>query len=88
MQENSALYYYIRRHNLIDECFNDLERMEMHADYTWDDIESAINASRNLTQMREEHTYEYRAALRKPEWRHELYKRAENTSQIFSRFRF
>ncbi len=75
MQENSALYYYIRRHHLEDKCFKDLERMKRHADYTWDDIEATINASRNLTQMRNEHTCEYRAALRNPEWRRELYRR-------------
>lgn len=75
VQNNPSLYSYIHRHHLEDECFKDLERMPMHADYTWHDIESAISDSRNLTQMRNEHTHEYRAALRKPEWRRELFKR-------------
>ena len=75
MQQNQGLYTYVRRHHLEEECFGNLEKMEMHANYTWDDIEAAINASKNLTQMRKEHTYEYRAALRKEEWRRELYRR-------------
>lgn len=75
MQQNQGLYTYVRRHHLEEECFGNLEKMEMHANYTWEDIEAAINASKNLTQMRKEHTYEYRAALRKEEWRRELYRR-------------
>lgn len=75
MRNNQGLYTYIIRHNLQDECFKGLEKMEMHANYTWEDIDAAITASRNLTQMRKEHTYEYRAALRNPEWRRELFKR-------------
>ena len=47
----------------------------MHDDYTWPDIEAAINASKNLTQMRNEHRREYRAALRKEEWRREMFRR-------------
>ena len=74
-QKNPALYTYILRHNLQNQCYNELEHMEMHADYTWADIEAAINSSKNLTQMRNEHHYEYRAALRKEEWRRELFKR-------------
>lgn len=75
MQNNQGLYTYVHRYHLEEECFGNLEKMEMHANYTWPDIENAINASKNLTQMRKEHTYEYRAALRNPEWRRELYRR-------------
>lgn len=75
MKKDQGLYTYVRRHHLEGECFKNIEMINMHADYTWEDILMAINSSRNLTQMREEHTSEYRAALRKSEWRHELYKR-------------
>lgn len=74
-ENNPDLYSYIIHHHIRKECFKDMEKMEMHDDYTWDDIEAAINASKNLTQMRKEHTHEYRAALRKEEWRRELYHR-------------
>ena len=75
MKDNQGLYTYIRRNHLQNECFKDLKKLDMHTNYTWDEILIAINASKNLTQMRNEHSSEYRAALRVPEWRHELYKR-------------
>lgn len=75
MKQNQGLYYYIHRHHLEEACFKGLVINKEHANYTWHDILACINASRSLTQMRNEHPYEYRAALRKPEWRHELYQR-------------
>ena len=75
MKNNYALYAYIKRHHYEDECFAGLYKLEMHDNYTWTDIEAAINASKSLKQMRNEHQKEYRAALRKEEWRRELYRR-------------
>lgn len=75
LKNNAGLYRYVRRYNLKKECFSNLEKKEMHANYSWPDIEAAINASKNLTQMRKEHTYEYRAALRREDWRRELFRR-------------
>lgn len=74
-EKDPDLYSYIIHHHIRKECFKDLEKHEMHDDYTWPDIEAAINASKNLTQMRNEHRREYRAALRKEEWRREMLRR-------------
>jgi predicted GIY-YIG superfamily endonuclease len=75
IEKNIALYTFIYRNNLQSVCFPDGGYKAQHTNFTWADIDAAINASSNLTQMRKEHTYEYRAALRREEWRRELYKR-------------
>lgn len=74
-ETDNRLYCFITRHNLQDVCFEGMKYNNMHANYTWDEIEKVINSCKNLTQMRNEHSSEYRAALRNEEWRRELFKR-------------
>ena len=72
-----ALYYYIMRKKWQDVCFKHMKRPKdkrIAEAFTWTNILDKIKLCSKMKDLREKYPSEYRAALRKPEWRTKLYK--------------
>lgn len=71
-----ALYNYIMHKKWQDICFKHMKRPKnkrIAEAFTWEDILNKIKLCSQLKELRENYPSEYRAALRKPEWREKLY---------------
>ena len=72
-----TLYNYIMRKKWQDVCFKHMKRPKdkrIAEAFTWTDILDKIKHCSKMKDLREKYRSEYRAALRKPEWRSKLYK--------------
>ena len=72
-----TLYNYIMRKKWQDVCFKHMKRRKnkrIAEAFTWEDILDKIKLCSKMKDLREKYRSEYRAALRKPEWRTKLYK--------------
>ncbi len=74
---NKTLYDYVLHKKWQDKCFMHMKRprdKRITLSFTWKDILNKIKLCSKMKDFRENYPIEYRAALRNPEWREELYK--------------
>lgn len=74
---DKTLYEYILHKKWQDKCFMHMKRprdKKITLSFTWNDILDKIKLCPKMKDFRENYPIEYRAALRKPEWREKLYK--------------